>query len=101
MVIKIKYNNNRYDLVKSEMLDKFLADGKVREFYRYSENRWVTVGLILCAVRKAPSAETRGGPLNSRGRSRDTKTVCQQLLAGMEIIHCSSVVFFISSCSLS
>ena len=44
MVIKIKYNNNRYDLVKSEMLDKFLADGKVKEFYRYSENRWVTVG---------------------------------------------------------
>ena len=44
MVIKIKYNNNRFDLVKSEILDKFLADGKVKEFYRYSENRWVTVG---------------------------------------------------------
>ena len=44
MVIKIKYKNNRFDLVKSEMLDHFLAEGKVKEFYRYSENRWVAVG---------------------------------------------------------
>jgi hypothetical protein len=44
MVIKIKYKNNRFDLVKSEILDQFLTEGKVKEFYRYSENRWVTVG---------------------------------------------------------
>ncbi len=44
MVIKIRYKNNRFDLVKSDMLERFLEEGKIKEFYRYSENRWVTVG---------------------------------------------------------
>lgn len=44
MVVKIRYKNNRYDLVKDEMFDQFLGQGKIKEFYRYSENRWVIVG---------------------------------------------------------
>lgn len=44
MIIKVKYHNNRFDLVKGEILDQFLEKGKVKQFYRYSEDRWVTVG---------------------------------------------------------
>ncbi|MDH4232317.1 MAG: hypothetical protein OEW04_09860 [Nitrospirota bacterium] len=44
MVIKVKYKNNRFDLVKGEMLDLLLEEGKIKQFYRYSENKWITVG---------------------------------------------------------
>jgi len=44
MLMKVKYQNNRFDLVKGDILSIFLAEGKVKEFYRYSEDRWVTVG---------------------------------------------------------
>lgn len=44
MLIKVKYTNNRFDLIKGEMLEGFLAEGKIRQFYRYSEDRWVTFG---------------------------------------------------------
>jgi hypothetical protein len=44
MVIKVKYKNNRFDLVKGELLDFLLKEGKVKQFYRYSEDRWITVG---------------------------------------------------------
>ena len=54
MLIKIKYQNNRFDLVKSEMLDQFLSKGKVKEFYRYSEERWVTVGTDTLRKSDAP-----------------------------------------------
>jgi hypothetical protein len=44
MLIKVKYTNNRFDLIKGEMLEDFLAEGRIRQFYRYSEDRWITVG---------------------------------------------------------
>jgi hypothetical protein len=44
MVIKVKYKNNRFDLVQGELLDLLLEEGKVKQFYRYSEDRWITVG---------------------------------------------------------
>ena len=44
MVIKVKYKNNRFDLVKGEVLDLLLEEGKIKQFYRYSEDKWVTVG---------------------------------------------------------
>lgn len=44
MIIKVKYKNNSYDNVNTYLLNQFLAEGKVSQFYRYSEERWVTVG---------------------------------------------------------
>jgi hypothetical protein len=44
MLMKVKYYDNRFDLVKGSLLSRFLVEGKVKEFFRYSEHRWVTVG---------------------------------------------------------
>jgi hypothetical protein len=43
MLIKIKYQNNRFDLVKGGVLTQFIKKGKINQFYRYSEKRWVKV----------------------------------------------------------
>jgi hypothetical protein len=43
MLIKIKYKNNRFDLIKGDVLGQFIQQGKIKEFYRYSEDRWVNV----------------------------------------------------------
>jgi hypothetical protein len=41
MLIKIRYQNNRFDMLKGDILNKFIQQGKIKEFYRYSEERWV------------------------------------------------------------
>ena len=41
MLIKIKYQNNRFDMITGDVLTRFIQQGKVKEFYRYSEERWV------------------------------------------------------------
>ena len=44
MIIKVKYKNNRFDFVKGEILDLLIEEGKIKQFYRYSEEKWITVG---------------------------------------------------------
>jgi hypothetical protein len=43
MLIKIRYQNNRFDMIKGDILTKFIQQGKIKEFYRYSEERWIKV----------------------------------------------------------
>lgn len=43
MLIRIKYLDNRFDMVRPEMLDRLLEAGKVREFARSSG--WVMPGI--------------------------------------------------------
>jgi hypothetical protein len=64
VIVKVKYQNNRYDLIKGEVLTQFIAEGKIKEFYRYSEERWVTVG-------SDPTRTGRGGYTGPERRSRD------------------------------
>jgi hypothetical protein len=45
MYIRIKYHDGTYDYVPGRILDKLIVSKKVKQFYRYSEQRWVTVGV--------------------------------------------------------
>jgi hypothetical protein len=42
--IEVKYQNNCYDIVPDLMLDELISSLKIKQFYRLSEERWVTVG---------------------------------------------------------
>ena len=42
--IEVKYQNNCYDIVPDLMLDELISSLKIKQFYRFSEERWVTVG---------------------------------------------------------
>jgi hypothetical protein len=44
MLIKVMYQNNRLDLINGELLDQLLAENRIKQFYRYSEGKWVMVG---------------------------------------------------------
>ena len=42
--IDVKYQNNNYDIVPDSMLNELISSLKIKQFYRFSEQRWVTVG---------------------------------------------------------
>ena len=43
MLIKVKYIDDRFDMVRPEILDRLLQAGKVREFQR--QDGWVMPGI--------------------------------------------------------
>ena len=43
MMLYVQYQNDRYDFVNAQMLDRLLTAKKVRQFYRPSEKRWIDV----------------------------------------------------------
>jgi len=43
MLIRVKYTDNRFDMVRPEILDRLLGAGKVREFQR--SDGWVMPGI--------------------------------------------------------
>jgi hypothetical protein len=43
--IQVRYKNNAHDIVPAFMLDKLIAAEKIKQFYRPSERRWITLGL--------------------------------------------------------
>ncbi|MGO9612432.1 MAG: GSU3473 family protein [Dissulfurispiraceae bacterium] len=45
MHIRVMYNNSKYDIVTDFILDMMLSTCEIKKFYRYSEARWVTVGV--------------------------------------------------------
>ena len=42
--IDVKYQNDNYDIVPDFMLKTLISTLKIKQFYRCSERRWVTVG---------------------------------------------------------
>jgi hypothetical protein len=42
--IEVRYQNNGYDFVPDFMLNELITSLKVKQFYRCSEERWITVG---------------------------------------------------------
>lgn len=61
MLIRVKYQDNTYDMVKAWRLEEYLAAGKVTAFFRNGE--WVAVGSNL--VRHGTAREY-GGPERRR-----------------------------------
>jgi hypothetical protein len=45
MVIRIQYNNGKYDYVPGQVLNQQIARKNIKQFYRPSEKKWVTVGV--------------------------------------------------------
>ncbi len=43
MMVYVQYQNNHYDFVNTETLDRLLAGKKIRRFRRPSEKRWTNV----------------------------------------------------------
>ena len=44
-MIRVQYNNDRYDYVLGGVLNQQLARKNIKQFYRPSEKRWVIVGV--------------------------------------------------------
>ena len=42
--IEVKYQNSNYDIVPDFMLHQLISSRKIKQFYRFSEERWVTIG---------------------------------------------------------
>jgi hypothetical protein len=45
MVLHIQYQNNKFDYVRSNILDKLIYARRVKRFYRPSEEKWVIIGV--------------------------------------------------------
>lgn len=44
MHLRVIYNDNRHDIVPDFLLESLIRSRKVKQFYRYSELRWITIG---------------------------------------------------------
>jgi hypothetical protein len=45
MVLHIQYQNNRFDYVNSNILDRLINTRRIKRFYRPSEEKWVIIGI--------------------------------------------------------
>ncbi len=43
MVLRVKFDNEKYDYVGSESLADLIRNGQITMFYRPSEKRWVDI----------------------------------------------------------
>jgi hypothetical protein len=43
MMLYVQYQNDGYDFVNTQTLDRLLTSKKVRQFYRPSEKKWIDV----------------------------------------------------------
>lgn len=45
LYIRVQYNDDSFDYVSDRNLNVLLAKREIKRFYRYSEERWITVGV--------------------------------------------------------
>jgi len=45
LYLRVKYVDNSYDYIVGTVLGKLIRENKIKRFYRYSEEKWVTVGV--------------------------------------------------------
>ena len=43
--IRVKYSDDSYDYIAGVVLDKLIRANKIKQFYRYSEEKWITPGI--------------------------------------------------------
>lgn len=43
--IRVKYPKNRYDYIADFMLEALIESNQIEQFFRPSEERWVTIGV--------------------------------------------------------
>jgi len=68
MLIRVRYNDDRFDMVRPGVLDRLLEAGKVREFQR--KDGWVMPGIddLRYRVRNVYYGPERRVSLVSRGK---------------------------------
>src|ERR1700690_1019740 len=57
MTINVQYHNGNYDLISADTLQRLIVNGKIKKFYRYSENKWVIVGQDPIRSKPRPNHE--------------------------------------------
>lgn len=45
MTIRVMYHDGTYDMISAFTLDQFIRTDKIKEFFRYSEDKWVRIGV--------------------------------------------------------
>ena len=45
MVLRVLYNNDKFDYVNDLALDRLITTLEIKKFYRPSEERWITIGI--------------------------------------------------------
>jgi hypothetical protein len=45
MVLRVKFDDEKYDYVSSEMIDELIGRKQIAMFYRPSEKRWINIGV--------------------------------------------------------
>ena len=45
LYIRVRYSDNTYDYIAGMVLDKLILVNKIKQFYRYSEEKWITIGI--------------------------------------------------------
>jgi len=45
LYLRVKYVDNSYDYIVSTLLGRLIQEHKIKRFYRYSEEKWITVGV--------------------------------------------------------
>ena len=82
--IEVKYEDGTHAFVDDYLLESLIRSGQVRQFYRPSEKRWITVGIDPVREKASaysgrekrrtgryremlplPSSATMGGPLST------------------------------------
>ncbi|MEA3486700.1 MAG: hypothetical protein U9R20_03495 [Thermodesulfobacteriota bacterium] len=43
--VRVRYLDNSYDYIVGMVLDKLIRANKIKQFYRYSSEKWVTLGI--------------------------------------------------------
>ena len=43
--VRVRYSDNSYDYIAGMLLDKLIHVNKIKQFYRYSEEKWITIGI--------------------------------------------------------
>lgn len=72
MLIRVKYVDDRFDMVRPEILNRLLAAGKVREFER--QEGWVMPGIDNLR-RSNRNRNSYSGPDRRRGQQERRATV--------------------------
>ena len=69
MLIRVIYQNQRYDFVKDSRLDEFIETGAIASFQRHSG--WVRIGID--PIREATAASSYSGEERRRSHGKRAK----------------------------
>jgi hypothetical protein len=55
--IEVKFQNDTHAFVDDYLLETLIRSGQIKQFYRPSEHRWITIGIDL--IRNSPCGYRR------------------------------------------